>query len=68
MVFIFILKILYPNFAHSIVEVNSIPNLVDFARSHDTTYKKLKKLNPWLRSSTGLHARGGKVYQIKMPF
>ncbi len=44
----------------------SIPNLADFAIKNGITYKRLKLLNPWLRSRA-LMVKPGKTYQIKLP-
>ncbi len=57
----------YHNVAYRIETVKSIPNIADFALSRNTTYKQIKLLNPWLRT-TQLSARSsGKVYEIKVP-
>lgn len=48
------------------VEVNySIPDLYVFAKEQGTSYKELKLLNPWLRSSK-LTVSGG-LYTIRIP-
>lgn len=44
----------------------SIPDLAAFAKSHGTTYKMVKLLNPWLRTKK-LSVRGGKTYYIDLP-
>ncbi len=50
------------------IEVNSgIPDLGAWARQHGTTYRMLKVLNPWLRSST-LTKKPNKIYYIEIPF
>lgn len=49
------------------VEVTSIDNIPNFAKNNGVTYKALKLLNPWLRS-TKLSKRGsGKKYIVKIP-
>lgn len=49
------------------VEVDSgIGSLVEFAQEHNTNYKVLRELNPWLRT-TYLPNRSGKVYEIRLP-
>lgn len=59
-------KDLYPDFAHNTVNVRSIPNIANFAQQHNTTYKKIKTLNPWLRRAS-LSSKSGKEYTIKLP-
>lgn len=44
----------------------SIPDLIQFAIDHGTTYKMLKYYNPWLRSKT-LTISTGNSYEIKIP-
>lgn len=44
----------------------SIPDLVEFAKQYNTTYRQLKILNPWLRNSK-LSNTKSKVYYIKIP-
>jgi hypothetical protein len=44
----------------------SIPSWAAFAQEHQTTYKMLKLLNPWLRD-TGLVNAAQKTYLIKLP-
>lgn len=44
----------------------TIANLGDFAAYHGTTYRQLKILNPWLRSSQ-LTNTAGKTYEIRVP-
>lgn len=49
------------------IEVNeSIPDLVDFAKSHGTNFKLLKRHNPWLRDER-LTVRKGKTYRLAIP-
>jgi len=50
----------------TITVTHTIPDLVDFAINHGTTYKMLKTLNPWLRSDN-LSNASGKTYIIKLP-
>ncbi len=57
---------LYPPLEYYTVTVNStINDLVEFAHSHQITYKELRTLNPWLRR-TSLPNRTGKEYEIKI--
>lgn len=57
----------YQPYKYNIVLVDkSIPNLAEFAKEHDITYKLLKVFNPWLRSNS-LKVSKGKVYEIKIP-
>lgn len=44
----------------------SIPNIGSFAEEHGTTYRMVKLLNPWLRTSK-LTNKSGKAYKIKLP-
>ena len=50
----------------SIEVKSSIPDLGDWARQHGTSYRMLKVLNPWLRSSA-LTNKLGKSYLIEIP-
>lgn len=43
-----------------------VANFADFAQEHQTNYKILKMLNPWLRESY-LTNKSGKTYGIKLP-
>ena len=45
---------------------SSISSLADFAISQNTTYKELKRLNPWLRG-TALNVIPSKTYEIALP-
>ena len=56
----------YPKQATNTVEVSGIDNLTSFAKSYNTSYKTIKTLNPWLRS-TSLRAKNNKSYQVKVP-
>ncbi len=61
-----------PGFGYEPIETKNItvketiPVLVDFAIMHNTSFKILKILNPWLRSSQ-LPVRKGEEYIIKVP-
>ena len=44
----------------------SIPSLANWAIRHNSSYKKLKQHNPWLRSNK-LTVKKGKSYIIKLP-
>lgn len=60
-------KDLYPPYPTTSVEVSgSIENLTDFALRHNTTYRNLKLLNPWLRD-TKLTNKEGRTYVILLP-
>lgn len=49
------------------VEVNeTVKDLVDFSIAQGTSYKLLKRLNPWLRDDK-LKVKKGKVYKIALP-
>lgn len=43
-----------------------IPNLIDFAKAHQITYKIFKTLNPWLRK-TELRNKESKAYTVYFP-
>lgn len=45
---------------------SSIPHLVQFAKDHNTDYKTLKLLNPWLRSNR-LTNKSRKPYTVLLP-
>lgn len=51
---------------HFVTVDNSIPDLVDFAIEQGTTYKLLKRYNPWLRDDK-LTVRKNEVYKIALP-
>lgn len=58
---------LYPPITTKTVKVTStIHNLVDFAASHNITYKTLKYFNPWIRKDY-LPNRSRRTYHIKIP-
>jgi membrane-bound lytic murein transglycosylase D len=58
---------LYPQWNTRKVEIReSIPDLVEFAKDHNITYRDLKEYNPWLRSDK-LPNRSGKAYFIEIP-
>lgn len=44
----------------------TIPNLVTFAKKHNTTFKHLKLLNPWLEQEN-LPIAPGKTYVLQVP-
>lgn len=46
-----------------------IPNLVDFAKQNNTTYKELRTLNPWFNNSSSflLRVPKGKTYDMRIP-
>src|SRR5688500_5967330 len=58
---------LYKEESLKYVEVDeTIKDLVDFAKQHDTNYKLLKRHNPWLREDR-LTVRKGRKYRIAVP-
>ncbi len=57
----------YPAVYTSQVQVNSIPNIAEFASTYGTTYKQIKMLNPWLIDSNLPANKSGKVYTINIP-
>ncbi len=58
---------LYQPYRTRVILVDStVDNLYHFAKANNITYKDLKKLNPWLRS-TRLRVAAGKSYEIKVP-
>jgi uncharacterized protein YfbU (UPF0304 family) len=60
-------KHLYSTFQTYQVEVDTaVLDFAKFALDHETNYKILKKLNPWLRQSY-LTNKHGKKYVIKLP-
>ena len=49
------------------VEVDeTIKDLVNFAKEHNTNYKLIKRHNPWLRDEK-LTVKKGKQYRIALP-
>ncbi|QCX38272.1 lytic transglycosylase domain-containing protein [Aureibaculum algae] len=55
----------YPE--HTTIKVDTaIANLAQFAKEHNTTYRELKILNPWLRENK-LNNKSRKVYYIDIP-
>jgi len=58
---------LYPLHNYRTVEVKgAVANWGDFAHKHGTTYRMLKTLNPWLRSSQ-LTNSAKRTYEVKVP-
>lgn len=55
-----------PVMTRTVTVSSSVANLADFAIKNGTTYKRLKLLNPWLRSRS-LQVNAGKSYVIKLP-
>jgi len=55
-----------PVMTRTVTVSSSVANLADFAIKNGTTYKRLKLLNPWLRSRS-LVVKSGKSYLIKLP-
>jgi len=51
---------------YEIITDTTIASLVDFAILHGSTYRNLKLLNPWLRS-TELPNKNRKIYSISFP-
>jgi len=60
-------KDLYPEIPVYTVEVDSaIADFADFAADHDTNYKVLKYLNPWLRDNKMTNS-GARKFEIVLP-
>jgi hypothetical protein len=60
-------KDLYPEIPTYTVEVDSaVADFADYAAVHETNYKILKYLNPWLREARLTNPRG-KTYEIILP-
>ncbi|MDR2813822.1 MAG: lytic transglycosylase domain-containing protein [Prevotellaceae bacterium] len=58
---------MYPTYRYREVMVNTpVPSWADFAIRHNTNYKILKLLNPWLRDAM-LTNKHGRTYYIKVP-
>lgn len=58
---------LYEPEQHRMVEVSqTIPDLVEFAKSQGVNYKLLKRHNPWLRQNK-LTVKKGKIYHVAIP-
>jgi hypothetical protein len=58
---------LYEPFEFKEIQVTeTIPNLVEFARSQGLSYKLLRIFNPWLRTHE-LTIKPGKTYTLKIP-
>ena len=57
----------YPLWKTKTIEVKGpVASFADFAQEHQTNYKILKMLNPWLREAY-LTNTAGKTYKIKLP-
>ncbi len=60
-------KDMYPEVKHITLDIKEgITSIADFASDYNTTYKEIKNLNPWLRS-TELTNTSKKTYTIKLP-
>ncbi|MCK4750558.1 MAG: lytic transglycosylase domain-containing protein [Bacteroidales bacterium] len=58
---------LYPEIPVYTVNIDStVADFADFAEEHDTNYKMLKNLNPWLRENKLTNSRG-RTYEIVLP-
>jgi len=58
---------LYPLHSYRTIEVKgAVANWGDFAHKYGTTYRMLKTLNPWLRSSQ-LTNSAKRTYEVKVP-
>lgn len=57
---------LYHPIQHKTVMVSGIPSIGDFAKQHNTSYKHIKLLNPWMKTYY-LRAKGNKQYAVKVP-
>jgi membrane-bound lytic murein transglycosylase D len=50
----------------TVIADKTIPDLADYAKANNTSYKMLKIYNPWLRGHK-LTVRNGKTYEIQLP-
>lgn len=60
----------YEPFKFSTVTITEdIPNLVDFAKQNNSTYKELRLLNPWFNNTTtfALKVPKGESYELRIP-
>lgn len=58
---------MYPQWNTKTIQVTgAVISFADFAQEHNTNYKILKMLNPWLREAYLTNA-GGKTYEVKLP-
>jgi hypothetical protein len=58
---------LYAPYQYKVITQSvSIPDLADFARQNQTTYRLLKLYNPWITNSS-LTIKEGKSYELKIP-
>ena len=58
---------LYPEIPVYTVNIDSaVADFADFAGEHDTNYKMLKSLNPWLRDNKLTNSRD-RTYEIVLP-
>jgi membrane-bound lytic murein transglycosylase D len=57
---------LYPKIDTKEVEVNGAEDWVAFAKNNNTTYKIIRKLNPWIRESK-LYNKERRTYFVKIP-
>jgi hypothetical protein len=58
---------MYKPLKYRVVTVNqSIPNLAQWAKENNASYKMLKIYNPWLRAQK-LTVKPGKTYEIQLP-
>jgi membrane-bound lytic murein transglycosylase D len=65
--FYFDKKDLFPPIPYkTIVVTQTVPNLMDFAREHNVTYKTLKHFNPWLRQEY-LPNNSRRTYNVLIP-
>jgi len=58
---------LYQPIVYDVVAVDGpVTDFADFAKQHNTNYKMLKFLNPWLRDNNLTNSQG-KTYEIRVP-
>lgn len=58
---------LYQPIAYDVVVVNGpVTDFAEFAKQHNTNYKMLKFLNPWLRDNNLTNSQG-KTYEVRVP-
>jgi hypothetical protein len=58
---------MYHPIPYDVVTVDGpVPDFSEFAKAHNTNYKMLKYLNPWLRDNNLTNSQG-KTYEIRVP-
>jgi hypothetical protein len=60
-------KDLYDPVSYISIEIDgTVANFADFAIEHNTSYKLLKYMNPWLRENMLTNSKG-KIYEVRVP-